>query len=217
MLPINVTIQFVRDGNKETQRVQLMLNATVREVLDHLLEVLKLPVKTDGLVYQLLHNRQILPHAMKLFEIGIQENAILQLVAADPQATSAGIPINLLARMGAKSGSSEPLPIPAAFFTRDGTPFVLKHTRAMIGRADPERGITADSLDADLSPLDPNRSVSRPHALVVYSDKTFTIRDLYSQHGVVVNGVRVPTNTAYPLHNGDWVILGEVELQFRAG
>jgi hypothetical protein len=32
---------------------------------------------------------------------------------------------------------------------------------------------------------------------------------------VLVNGVRVPVNGAYPLNDGDWLSFGEVELQFR--
>jgi pSer/pThr/pTyr-binding forkhead associated (FHA) protein len=162
----------------------------------------------------------VLEESRVLHEAGIAEGTILQLISVDVNAT-VGTNIGgvlagtLLDRLGGK-GSNELLPVSAVFANASGrVVFQLKRTRALIGRSDPERGFPPESLDGDLSELDSRRTVSRPHALVVYADDEFTIRDLYSQHGLYVNGARVSQNMAYPLQNGDMVRFGEIELRFH--
>lgn len=219
MLPANVTVQYMREGAKQNVRLRLSLDATVRQVIADLVRELQLPdsdAEGDPCVYELTYQRQALSAEARLFEVGVQENAILQLVAVNPNATRSGAALsaNVLSRLGGK-GSQEPLPIAARLIGRDGRAFQLRHTRALIGRADAALGYPPEAFDADLSALDPKRTVSRPHALIVYSQGQFTIRDLYSQRGVLVNGVRIPANGAYPLRDGDWLSFGEIELQFR--
>jgi pSer/pThr/pTyr-binding forkhead associated (FHA) protein len=98
----------------------------------------------------------------------------------------------------------------------NGTPFCqLRHTRALIGRADPAIGYPPESLDADLTVLDPQQTVSRPHALIVYSEGEFTIRDLYSPAGVFVNGQRISPSKAELIRNTDVLKFGDVQLRFR--
>jgi pSer/pThr/pTyr-binding forkhead associated (FHA) protein len=116
--------------------------------------------------------------------------------------------------LGGKAGN-EPLPVKAALVSPSGDEFPLQHTRALIGRADPKLGYPTESLDADLTLLDPGKSVSRPHALIVFTNGEFTIRDLYSQTGLLVNGERVSPSKAKVLHDGDMLMLGEVLIQFR--
>ncbi|MFQ3536062.1 MAG: FHA domain-containing protein [Aggregatilineales bacterium] len=200
-------------------RLKLSLDATVRQVIADLVRDLQLPsTDADGApcTYELTYQRQALSSDARLFEVGVQENAILQLVAVNPNATRSGMALsaNVLSRLGGK-GSNEPLPMVAQLIARDGRSFQLHHTRALIGRADATLGYPPDVFDADLTAIDPNRTVSRPHALIIYSEGRFTIRDLYSQRGVLVNGVRIPVNGAYPLNDGDCLVIGEVELQFR--
>src|SRR5262249_27597405 len=103
----------------------------------------------------------------------------------------------------------------AALFTASGQQYTLSHTRALIGRADTKLGYPPESLDVDLTDVDPEKSVSRPHALIVYSDGQFTIRDLYSQHGLLLNGEPVSPSKAAPLQDGEILLLGDVEVQFR--
>jgi hypothetical protein len=219
MLPANITLQYMREGVKQNVRLKLSLDATVRQVIADLVRDLQLPsTDADGepCTYELTYQRQPLSIEARLFEVGVQEDAILQLVAVNPNATRSSLALsaNVLSRLGGK-GSNEPLPLRAQLLTRDGRAFWLRHTRALIRRADAALGYPPESLDADLTALDPNRTVSRPHALIVYGDGQFTLRDLHSQRGVLVNGVRVPVNGAYPLNDGDWLSFGEVELQFR--
>lgn len=219
MLPANVTVQFMREGAKQNIRLKLSLDSTARQVIADLVRDLNLPnTDSDGdpCTYELTYQRQTLGDDVRLFEVGVQENAILQLVAVNPNATRSGIALtaNVLSRLGGK-GSSEPLNLKVALVTHDGRTFPLRHTRALIGRADAALGYPPEAFDADLTALDPNRTVSRPHALIIYSNGQFTVRDLYSQRGVLVNGSRIEPNGAQPLRNGDWLTFGEVEVQFR--
>jgi hypothetical protein len=148
-------------------------------------------------------------------ECGVQEGDILQLAILDPNATMGKMLSGaVLNRLGGKS-SSEPLPISALLLTERGQQFPLKHTRALIGRADPKLGYPSDVFDADLSDLDPDKTISRPHALIVFNNGEFTIRDLYSQHGLFLNDQRVSPSKAAALQDGDILVFGTVKVQFR--
>ncbi|MFN8419500.1 MAG: FHA domain-containing protein [Anaerolineae bacterium] len=223
MIPVQVTIQYLHEGQKATKWVKLSLDQTVTQTVDKLVSDLALPRQDSRgapISYQLVQQRQVLEGSRTLGEIGVEEGNILQLHVLDANAT-VGINLgqmlagSLLDRLGGKGGG-ELLTISAVFADVSGrVAFQLKHTRALIGRADPEHGYPADMLDGDLTEVDTRRTVSRPHALIVYSDGEFTIRDLYSQHGVTINGTRLSPNMAHPLQNGDVVRFGEVELRFH--
>jgi hypothetical protein len=216
MIPVSVTLLYLRDGAKNSTRVTLSMDVGVKDTIARLIADLNLPLEEDGerLHYNLIRQRQILDYANTLYEAGVQEGDILQLAIIDDQATMGlAIPGGLLARLGGKSGA-EPLPVAASLVTEAGKVYKLQHTRALIGRADARLGYPAEALDADLSDLDPDRTVSRPHALIVYSGGEFTIRDLYSQGGLLINGVRVSVSKAEVLHNGDVLTLGHVTVRF---
>jgi uncharacterized ubiquitin-like protein YukD len=217
MIPINVTLQYLRDGVKDSRRVKLSMDSTVGDVVVSLVSELNLPQKNDDepINYYLVHQRQILDEESKLFDAGIQEGDILQLAVIDPNATvGKAMTGAVLNRLGGKAGN-EPLPVEAALVSPSGEEFPLLHTRALIGRADPKLGYPSEALDADLTILDPGKSVSRPHALIVYSSGEFTVRDLYSQTGLLLNGLRVSPSKAQVLHDGDMLMLGDVLIQFR--
>lgn len=213
MIPVNVTIQYLHGGVKESRQVRLAMEDTVQAVIDKLLHDLDLDSSES---YQLLKLRAALDDDSKLYEAGVQEGDILQLVRHDPNATVIGkIPSgNILSRLGGKGGG-EPLPVMAQLVAPDGTTFRLRRTRAMIGRADATMGFPSEALDADLTALDHRRTVSRPHALIVYQDGVFLIRDLYSQFGVILNGTRITANTAQRLKDGDSLRFGDVALVFH--
>ncbi len=217
MIPVNVTLQYVRDGVKDSKRLKLAMDHKVHDTIIALIKDLDLPLQNEGdpISYHLLRHRVVLDDDDMLFEAGVQEGDILQLASIDSNATvGQALTAGILNRLGGKA-SHEPLPISAALLTRDGEFLHLKHTRALIGRADASRGYPPETLDADLTELDPGRSVSRPHALIVYTDNEFTIRDLYSQRGLLLNGQPVSPSKAQVLHDGDMLTLGDVELQFR--
>lgn len=223
MIPVQVTLQFMREGNKETKWVKVALDNTAAEVAHTLVSDLGLPHQDSRgrpLEYQLVAQRRVLDADKTLAELGIEQDNILQLITMDANAT-VGVNIGqmlagtLLDRLGGK-GSSEPLQVSAVFANPAGRViYQIKRTRALIGRADPDHGFPAESLDADLTALDARRTVSRPHALIVYAEGEFTIRDLYSQHGLFINGTRVAPNMAQALTSGDMVKFGDVELRFH--
>jgi hypothetical protein len=216
MIPVKVTLQYLSsDGVKNSASMRLSMDMTITEAIRGIVEYLNLP---DEGYYQLLRQRRPLDSAMRLFEAGIQEGDILQLTVLDANATITGINIGLaggiLSRLGGKAGD-EPLPVRAALIAHEGQSFMLRHTRALIGRADERLGFPPESLDADLTPLDPGRAVSRPHAMIVYAEGGFTIRDLFSQSGLTLNGQRVSPSGSQPIHDGDMLSFGGVVLQFR--
>jgi len=194
MIPITVMIQYMNQGAKESRRMKLSMDATVSTSIAQIIAELALPIRQDNqpISYYLIRQRQILEDKTTLMEIGVEENEILQLTVLDPKATMGqALSGSIMSRLGGKTGS-EPLTISAALALPSGSVFChLKHTRALVGRADAKLGYTADSLDADLTSLDPNLTVSRPHAMIAYHDNQFTICDLYSQTGVVINGVKI--------------------------
>jgi uncharacterized ubiquitin-like protein YukD len=217
MIPVNVTLQYVRDGAKASTRIRLAMDATVQDTIESLIEALELPREENGhpLSYRLVRQRQVLDNDDRLFEAGVQEGDILQMTTLDPRATMGqAISVGLLNRLGGKA-SAEPLPVRASLVSEDGLTFELSHTRALIGRADASLGYPAEALDADLTALDPQRTVSRPHALIAYANGEFTVRDLYSQRGLMLNGARVSPSKAEVLHDGDVLTLGDVMVLFR--
>ncbi|MBN1963052.1 MAG: FHA domain-containing protein [Anaerolineae bacterium] len=63
-----------------------------------------------------------------------------------------------------------------------------------------------------------DRAVSRPHCEIArQEDKTWTITDLGSANGTVVNGAPVPANEPHPLSDGSVITLGETTILFRLG
>lgn len=69
--------------------------------------------------------------------------------------------------------------------------------------------------DATLAVSLPHEGVSRRHAEIVGNDAgALVLHDLGSTNGTVVNGVAV---TSHLLANGDRLVLGSVELEYRLG
>ena len=56
--------------------------------------------------------------------------------------------------------------------------------------------------------------VSRQHARVDFADGSWTIVDLNSRNGTLVNGVRI---TRWALHDGDQVQIGDAVFVFQTG
>lgn len=80
----------------------------------------------------------------------------------------------------------------------------------LIGRRSVFDGIYPD---LDLSNYDP-QFVSRRHAEIVFREQGLALRDLQSENHTFLNDDRQPldAHTLYPLHNGDLVKVGNVEL-----
>ena len=197
--------------------MRLSMDVTAANAAHGIVQYLGLP--SDG-EYRLLRQRQALDPTKRLFEAGVQEGDILQLTVVDANTTLAmpGLGRSLiggvLSRLGGR-GSDEPLPVHAVLIAPDGQKLWLRRGRALIGRADETLGYPADFFDVELTPFDPDRTVSRPHALIVYLEGSFTVRDLYSQSGVLINGSHISPSQAQPIYDGDVLTFGSVALQFR--
>lgn len=82
-----------------------------------------------------------------------------------------------------------------------------------VGRIDPVTGIRPD---VDLTTLDTQRSVSRRHAKVFHDGKDFAVvEEIGTMNGTFVNGQRVATGNPVPVHDGDRLRFGLVDLTFR--
>lgn len=80
-----------------------------------------------------------------------------------------------------------------------------------IGRRDPRRH---HYPELDLAEHD--RGVaSRNHATINLNDDIYTITDLGSTNGTMINNVRIAPNVPHPLRTGDHVKVGEVMMEFN--
>ncbi len=87
----------------------------------------------------------------------------------------------------------------------------LEQTPCSIGRRDPRQN---HYPDIDLAEHD-RGIASRNHATIQRNDDYYTVIDLGSTNGTLLNGQRVPANIPQRLQQGDRIKIGEVELEFR--
>ena len=89
--------------------------------------------------------------------------------------------------------------------------FLSGGEESMIGRSDPVTGILPD---VDLTDVDTNRSVSRRHAKIVRSGETFSVlEEVGTVNGTFVNDQRIPTGVPVPIHNGDRLKIGLIQMK----
>jgi pSer/pThr/pTyr-binding forkhead associated (FHA) protein len=106
------------------------------------------------------------------------------------------------------SGSGQPT-LHITSGPQEGAVIPLLTPRVTIGRA--TRGATWDISLQD-------RAVSRPHcALALAEGNMWTIQDLGSANGTLVNGIPVGADEAQPLADGAVITIGETTLLFRLG
>ena len=90
--------------------------------------------------------------------------------------------------------------------------FWVEKDVALVGRASPSDGVEPD---VDLTEVDPNRLVSRRHALISRRKGGFVIEDLESVNGTYLNGVqRLQPHAQTLLRDGDQVSFGETRAIF---
>lgn len=97
-----------------------------------------------------------------------------------------------------------------------GTAFPLPVDREVgIGRLDP---VTQLSPEIDLTALDPQRSLSRRHARVVWREGRYYVREeIGTANGTFVEGARLTTGVERALEPGARVRFGRVDFVFQAG
>lgn len=91
-------------------------------------------------------------------------------------------------------------------------PITMKKT--LIGRYDPVIGICPD---IDISSYDPQKTVSRKHALIVITDDgNFIEEEVGVINGTYLNGNKIDTGKKYRLQPGDKIHFGLVACEFIA-
>lgn len=103
----------------------------------------------------------------------------------------------------------------AALQADNGQQFRLRHLPALIGR--PSSTTTASMLAVDLTPLDPARTSSRPHARITRAGDAYAIESLRDDNPVYVNHAAVAVGVSQPLQHGDHLRFGSVSLRFVLG
>ncbi|WP_426753047.1 FHA domain-containing protein [Myxococcus sp. Y35] len=112
-------------------------------------------------------------------------------------------------RPAVRRTAARPAPAPVSATSRliciagpkDGEEFALTEDEYVIGRA------------TDNAICIPDTSVSRKHVVVRKGDSGWTVSDLGSGNGTLVNGDAISDET--PLANGDVITLGDTELRFE--
>lgn len=96
-----------------------------------------------------------------------------------------------------------------------GRVFPLASETVTVGRLDPRTGIRPD---IDLADLDPERSISRRHAVIRRSaaGHCAVIDEKGAMNGTYLNGVRLPQGQLHPLKVGDFIVFGLVGFRVEA-
>ena len=90
-----------------------------------------------------------------------------------------------------------------------------KSRQVIVGRFAPTDNTPPD---IDLVPYEAERKgVSRRHIRIVDSGNQVLVNDLDSLNGTWLNGERLKPLVEYPLHDGDFLKLGDLELQVKFG
>jgi len=88
----------------------------------------------------------------------------------------------------------------------------LQGPRAIVGRSDPEGGMVPG---VDLTPFDPQSSVSRRHALIRLGDGVPSLEDLQSRNATRLAGATLTAGAPEALRDGDLISFGSVTVAFR--
>ncbi|MCS7088198.1 MAG: zinc ribbon domain-containing protein [Thermoflexales bacterium] len=113
--------------------------------------------------------------------------------------------------------AATPEPPPFHFVSASGAVirFPPKPSRVwLIGREDPVSGIYPD---VDLSPYDPERTVSRRHAELSISGREVVLTSLTTTNWTKVNDERLPPNRSVVLQDGDVIQFARCIVTFRFG
>lgn len=114
------------------------------------------------------------------------------------------------------SATSRPAPPAYLFHPASGRKLPLPPSgNAVIGRLDP---VTQQAPEIDLTQLDTQRSTSRRHARIHWSQGRFWIReDVGTANGTFLENQRLNPGVDYPLTPGQRLRFGRVDLVFELG
>jgi len=103
---------------------------------------------------------------------------------------------------------------PCRLMVGEQTIHVPLKKEVIIGRAESSGGWKPD---VDLAPLGgkSDAGVSRKHARIIWQ-AGWMIEDLNSTNGTYLRGQRLPPNQRTPLNDGDVLLIGNIQVTFRA-
>jgi len=103
----------------------------------------------------------------------------------------------------------------AMLVLEDGQSFSLTRETTTLGRSDPLEGVDPD---VDLAVHGGyERGVSRRHALIHHEGENWSLEDLGSTNGTVLNRDKVSPGGRLPLSEGDVIHLGHLKAVFTTG
>ncbi|MCS6774365.1 MAG: zinc ribbon domain-containing protein [Thermoflexales bacterium] len=150
------------------------------------------------------------------------------LALALPPAAHAELTTAAPAELLRPAPAQPPTPIPSAqptpsaaelpsfyFVSSSGAPiyFPPRPDRVwVVGREDPVSGIYPD---VDLSPYDPERTVSRRHAEIAQTGSAVVLTSLTTTNWTKVNNVKIPANRPVVLRDGDQIEFARCVIMFH--
>jgi pSer/pThr/pTyr-binding forkhead associated (FHA) protein len=81
-----------------------------------------------------------------------------------------------------------------------------------LGRYDARTG---ESPDIDLSEEPNGNTVSRPHALLRQQGAQWMLIPVSTKNPTTIDGIQIPQGRPHPLHHGNVITLGDVDLIFE--
>lgn len=94
-----------------------------------------------------------------------------------------------------------------------GEMFFLSPDSNLIGRPDLQKSATS-RLDIDLSPFDPAKTSSRPHARITSKQDQYFVESLNEKNLTYLNEQGVPFGKPQPIKNKDILRFGKVKMTF---
>lgn len=196
-----VTVEY--DNGKRID-LALPLNISSHILANAVAESLKIDIdgqKSHQLSVKIDNSLTRIPAQSTLGDMGILDGTVLQLgIEKSPQGRTTD---NL----------SRKFPV---LLDENGRAYVLEAKSLLVGRNDLKRGWKAD---LDLSPIDPQKIVSRRHARLEKQGARWTIEeDSVCKNGTWLNGHRLSSGESYPLQDGDEIIFGKngVVMRFQS-
>lgn len=198
---LRVMIRVRREGEAETSDIEAPAEVPAEQLSEMLARALNWErTKTGQLTgYTLVKGGtgQVLRGQETLADVGVWEGAEVILRP--------------------KSGPPERLLRPATLVSASGRQYPLPYPKMRIGRSAANDADSEAQLDlVDLRDEPEGRTVSRKHALVVYTSGDWAVIPFdKTENRTLVNDKPIDVNQPYQLLPGDRLRLGSVELEFR--
>lgn len=184
-MPLNLTISSeLFTGDSADQEVLIRESITIQRLIAEIRHEFSL----TGQRYTLRHGRsnRLLDPQRTLEEQGVREND------------------TLIFAQGSKG----------ALRAETGELIQLRSDTTIIGRPNLQSAALTNRVDIDLTPFDPTKTTSRPHARITVQDERYFVESLNEKNLTYVNDQAVPFGKKQPIADKDVLRLGKVRLTF---